>query len=81
MKKKQLPLNAPQSQFNCGAYPIVQISSLKLPMTLHAYRLEEETFGTKMATYGKFQSTYNSKSLKKTSSIVNLLPYSRKLTF
>ena len=34
-------------------------------MTLHSYSLEEQTFGTKMGTSEKFQSTYNSKQLKK----------------
>ena len=36
-------------QPNCGTYLIVQILSLKLPMVFHAYRLVEQTFGSKMA--------------------------------
>ena len=52
-------------QFNCGAYPTVQISSSKLPMTFHTYNLEEQFFDAKMAASGKFQSTYSSKELKK----------------
>ena len=55
--KKQVLLKVFQSQFNCGANTIVKISYLKLPMTLHTYSLEEQTFGAKMATTGKFQST------------------------
>ena len=34
--------------------------------------LEKLTFGPKMATSGKFQSTYNSKPLKKLSSFIDL---------
>ena len=47
--------------FNCGAYQNVQFhlrNCLWLP-------IENQNFGGKMATYGKFQLTYNSKPLKK----------------
>ena len=48
--KKQVLLQVFQLQFNCGANTIVKVSSSKLLMTL-------QTFGAKMATSGKFQST------------------------
>ena len=70
--KKQVLLQVFKFQFNCDAYPIVQISSSKLPMTPHTYSLEEQTFATKMGTSGKFQSTYNSKQLKKQNSFIDL---------
>ena len=63
--KKKVLLETLQVQFKCGTYPIVQISFSKVPITAHAYRLVEQTFGTKMATSEKFQSTNNSKPLKK----------------
>ena len=44
----------------------------KLPMTSNAYSLEEQTFGSKMATSGKFHSTYNLKQLKKRISFIGL---------
>ena len=52
--KKQVLLEALQSQPNCGTYPIVQIYSLKLPMIPHAHRLAEQTFGAKVATSENF---------------------------
>ena len=70
--KKQVQLQVFQCQFNRGAYPIVQISPSKLPMLFHAYSLIKQTFGTKMATSGKFHSTYNSKRLKKRISFIDL---------
>lgn len=54
-----------QVLFKCGAYPAIQISSLKLPMTPHAYRLIVQTFSAKITTYETLQSTNNSKLLKK----------------
>ena len=42
-------------QFNSGTYPIVQTLSPKLPIFPHAYRLVEQSFGTKMASSKKFQ--------------------------
>ena len=44
-----------QSQFNCETYPIVQISSSKLPMTPLVYRLVKQTFGSKMVISEGFQ--------------------------
>ena len=63
--KKQVLLEALQVQFKNGTYLIVQIFSSKVPIIPHAYRLVEQTFGTKMATSEKCQSTNNSKPLKK----------------
>ena len=63
--KKQVLSCAIQFQFKCGQYPAIQISSLKLPMTPHAYRLIVQTFSATITTYEKLQSTNNSKLLKK----------------
>ena len=54
-----------QVLFKCGAYPAIQISSLKVPMTPRSYRLIVETFSGKITTYETLQSTNNSKLLKK----------------
>ena len=64
LKKPVLPCVI-QFQFKCGTYPTIQISTLKLPRTPHAYRLVEQTFSAKMTTYEKLQLTNNSKSLRK----------------
>ena len=63
--KKQVLLEALQVQFKYGIYLIVQISSSKVLITPHAYRLVEQTFGAKFATSDKFQSINNSKPLKR----------------
>ena len=79
IKKYHILLWAHQFQFICGTYPIVRISSSKLLMILHAYRLVENTFGANMATFQRFQFQLKIKSIEnqfqfncRTSSIVQI---------
>ena len=72
LKKDKLEGLSFKIQSNSEAYPIVKISSSKLRMFSHACSREEQIFSTKMATSGKFHSTYNSKALKKRSSFIDL---------
>ena len=52
--KKINSLQVFQFQCNCETYPIVQISSSKLPITTHACSPIEQSFGAKMATSERF---------------------------
>ena len=57
----------PSASINCGTYPIVQSSPVKLPLTSHAYRLLEQTFDTKVVLLriSNFSCTVLKKKLKK----------------
>lgn len=48
-------LKTSQYTFNCGTYAIVQSLPSKLLMVTHAYRLVEQIFGAKMATFENSQ--------------------------